>query len=140
MTNFSKLRDEHLRLMSTVRRLGTLIERKSAPPPLHVFTLRHELSSTLIAHLMVEDWDLYPLLFDSPDSDVAATARQFSEEMGGLALAYREHCEAWTANAIAGDWPGYCVACRQILDTLIIRITRENRELYPLIEKLRRAA
>ena len=140
MSNIPKLRHEHFRLMATVRRLSAMIERRQPPPPLHLFALRHELSSTLIAHLKDEDWLLYPPLFESPDLHVAATARVFSEEMGGLADAYRAHCDKWSAGAIAADWAGYCVACRHILDALTIRITRENRELYPLVETLACAA
>ena len=97
MSNIPKLRDEHFRLMATLRRLGALIERNTAPPQLHLFALRHELSATLIAHLEEEDAVLYPPLFDSPNAQIAATARAFSEEMGGLALAYQTHCEKWTA-------------------------------------------
>jgi hypothetical protein len=140
MSNIRKLRHEHLRLMATVRRLRALIERKTPPPRLHLFALRRELSATLIAHLMVEDWLLYPPLLDSSNSHIAATAREFRDEMGGLADAYRAHGEKWNAGAISADWAGYCLECRHILDALTIRITRENRELYPLVEALARAA
>ena len=140
MTNIPKLRDEHFRLMSTVRRLGAMVDQRKSPPGLHLLALRHELSSTLIAHLQEEDCFLYPQLVNSPDRHIAATARTFSEEMGGLADAYAAHCETWTALAVAGDWHGYCVDCRQILDALTIRITRETRELFPLLEMFARAA
>ena len=140
MTNIPKLRHEHFRLMATVRRLGAMIERKTAPPTLHLRALHHELAVTLNAHLKAEDSLLYPPLFESLDRQIASTARAFSDEMGGLALAYRAHCDKWSAVAIAADWAGYCVECRHILDALTIRITRENRELYPLVETLARAA
>ena len=55
MANIPKLRDDHFRLMATIRRLGVLIDRATPPPPLHLFTLRYELSTTLIAHLADED-------------------------------------------------------------------------------------
>ena len=136
MFNIPQLRDDHFRLTATVRRLGALIERRKPPPPLHLATLRHELSSTLIAHLKDEDSLLYPQLLSSSDALIAATARTFSEDMGGLADAFQVHCETWTAANIASDWTGYCDDCRQILDALNIRIRRENRELFPLLEAL----
>ena len=140
MTNLSKLRDEHLRLLATARRLGALIDQPQPAPRLHLFALRHELSSVLIAHLKDEEWSLYPLLLASRDAHIAATAREFIAEMGGLALDYRAHCEKWNATAIAGDWPGYRRDCREVLDAVIVRITREDRELYPLMRELARAA
>ena len=140
MANIPKLRDDHFRLMSTVRRLGVLIEHLSPPPTLHLMAVRHELSTTLTEHLQDEDWLLYPQLLGSPDRHIAATARIFSDEMGDLAETYAAHCERWSALSITEDWPGYCSECREILDALTIRITRENRELFPLLEMLARAA
>jgi hypothetical protein len=140
MTSIPKLRHEHFRLMTTVRRLGAIIERKAAPPQLHLRALHHELAATLNAHLKAEDSLLYPPLLASLDRQVASTARAFSDEMGGLAFDYQMHCEKWTGQMIATDWGGYCLECRLILDALTIRITRENRELYPLVEALACAA
>jgi hypothetical protein len=134
MANIPKLRDDHFRLMSTVRRLGVLIERLSPPPTLHLMAVRHELSSTLTEHLQDEDWLLYPQLLGSPHAHIAATARIFSDEMGDFAETYAAHCERWSAQSIAADWPDFCGECREILDALTIRITRENRELFPLLE------
>jgi len=46
----------------------------------------------------------------------------------------------WSAAAIEADWPGYCADSRVIIDALTNRILRENRDLYPLLEHLDRAA
>jgi hypothetical protein len=140
MPNLPKLRDEHFRLMGMVARLGALIERPQAPRPLHVLALRHELLSTLADHLNEVDLLLHPRLFSSPDTPIATAARTFSEEMANLADAYRAHCKQWAADAIADDWAAYCVDCRELLNAVTIRITRENRELYPLLETVARAA
>ena len=112
----------------------------NAPPQLQLFILRRELASTLIGHLKTEDWVLYPSLVASADAQIASTARTFSEQMGGLAAEFIAYSEKWNANAIAADWAGYCRASRAILDALNHRIARENRELYPLLEALDRAA
>ena len=83
---------------------------------------------------------LYPRLLASGDAAIAAVAAAFNEEMGGLANAYVAHTDMWSATAIAEDWPGYRTATRGIIDALTNRITRENRELYPLLDRLDRAA
>jgi iron-sulfur cluster repair protein YtfE (RIC family) len=140
MTDLCKLRGEHSEIQKIVRKLRYLISHPSPPPQLHLFALRHELSATLIAHLKTEDWLLYPQLMASADAHIAATARAFSEEMGGLAAAYRSHCQSWNAEAITADWAGYCRDSRELIDALNNRITRENRDLYPLLERLDRAA
>ena len=88
----------------------------------------------------LQDWVLYPRLLASPDPKVAATARAFNEEMGGLASAFSGYCDKWSAAAIGADWAGYCADSRDIIDALTNRILRENRELLPLIDRLDRAA
>jgi len=38
------------------------------------------------------------------------------------------------------EWAGYCRDTRAILEPLVNRLTRENRELLPLLERVDRAA
>jgi hypothetical protein len=139
-TTLTKLRGEHVEILKLVRRLGDLIDLPSPPPQLQLFDLRRELSATLISHLKSEDWVLYPLLLESADGQISETARTFCEEMGGIAATYIDHCEKWNAAAITADWAGYRRDSRELIDALTIRITRENRELYPLLDRLDRAA
>lgn len=140
MAELFKLRREHAVILRIVERLHYLVSQPSPPPQLHLFAVRYELTSTLIAHLKNEDWLVYPQLMASTDADIAARARALSDEMGGLAEAYREHCQAWDATAIAADWPGYCADSQSLIDAVNTRITRENRELFPLLERVARAA
>lgn len=135
MTDVAKLREDHAELVRLVRRLEMLIDRPTPPPALDLFDVRRQLTSTLIAHLKAEDWVLYPRLLASPDANVAATARAFNEEMGGLAAAFSSYCEKWAAAAIADDWVGYCADSRGIIEALTNRIVRENRELLPLLDR-----
>ena len=71
---------------------------------------------------------------------MSETGTAFKDEMGGLAPAFIAYCDKWNAPAIVADWAGYCSDTRAILDALLNRLTRENRELLPLIERLDRAA
>jgi hypothetical protein len=60
--------------------------------------------------------------------------------MGGLAAAFMTYAEKWGSLEIERDWSGYCRETAAIAEVLTQRITRENHELYPLVEKLDRAA
>lgn len=140
MSDLMKLRQEHAQLVEMADRLGHIIRQPHPPAAADLFTLRRELSATLVGHLKAEDWVLYPRLFASPDRNVAQTARAFSDEMGGLATDYCAYCDRWTASAIDRDWRGYCHETAAILEALTCRIRRENRDLYPLLEALDRAA
>ncbi len=140
MLNLVKLREEHAQLVSIVRRLSEEIGQDKPGPSAELHVLRRELSSTLIRHLKAEDWILYPKLLGSSDTAVVATARKFNDEMGGLAAAFMAYSEKWGPLAIERDWAGYREETATIADALTQRITRENRELYPLLERFDRAA
>jgi iron-sulfur cluster repair protein YtfE (RIC family) len=140
LTDIQKLRQEHATLVEIVGRLGSTVNADQSPPMVELFDLRRELSSTLIAHLKAEDWALYPRLMASADPEIAATAKGFSDEMGGLAAAYGVYTQRWDAMSITGNWNAFCLETRDIIAALTKRIIRENRDLYPLLDKLDRAA
>ena len=140
MSDIAKLRQEHAQLVEIVGRLQAAIDSPTPPPAVELYAIRRELASVLIGHLKAEDWALYPRLFESPDPEVAATARAFSDEMGGLAQAFTVYAQRWDAMSIQGNWSGFRSETRDIVDALTSRIMRENRELYPLIDRLDRAA
>jgi iron-sulfur cluster repair protein YtfE (RIC family) len=136
MSELMKLRQDHATLARMFRQLERIIGEPQAPSQLELFELRRSLMQTLIGHLKLEDWALYPRLIDSGDEQISETGQHFKDEMGGLAPAFLGYCEKWTANTIAADWPAYCTDTRGLLDALNDRLTRENRELLPLLERL----
>ena len=140
MSEFAKLRQDHADLVRMVRQLEEMTGEPSPPPQLELFDLRRQITSTLIAHLKAEDWVLYPRLMASGDASVAAAGRAFNDEMTGLASAYSDYAARWGATAIDADWAGYCAETRGIIEALMTRITRENRELLPLLEAIEKAA
>ena len=78
--------------------------------------------------------------FQSDQKDFASTGQAFKDEMGGLAPAFLAYSEKWNANSISADWSGYCADTRAVLDALENRLEREDRDLFPLLERLDRAA
>lgn len=140
MSSLAQLRQEHADLVKIVNELEELIASAVPPPSVALFGVRRRLSSLLIAHLKAEDWVLYPPLLSSADPKVAAVARHFIDEMGGLAQAFTVYVERWDALSIESDWPRYQRESRGIIDALTKRIIRENRDLYPLLECIDRAA
>lgn len=140
MSELRKLREDHATLARLFRRLRSIIAAPRPPVQLLLFDLRRELTSTLIAHLKLEDWALYPRLIESGDPAISDAGLEFQQEMGGLAPAFVAYCDRWSANAIEADWTGYCADTAAILDALENRLMRENRDLLPLLDRLDQAA
>ncbi len=135
-----QLRTDHVELLDICQLLEGSIAGDTAPSSVDLFGVRGRLTSKLIAHLKAEDWLLYPRLLESDDAVIASTAAAFVEEMGGLAVAFNAYVERWDAFRIERDWPAYKTETAGIIAALRCRITRENRELYPLVERLDKAA
>lgn len=136
MSELSKLHEDHVVLAKLFRQLRSVIDSSQPPSQLVLFDLRRELVSTLLAHLKLEDWALYPRLIESGDSGISDAGLRFQKEMGGLAPAFVAYCDKWSASRIESEWPGYCADTAAILDALENRLARENRELLPMLEKL----
>ena len=140
MSNIMQLRTDHVELIDICQLLEASIAGDTPPSSVDLFGVRKRLTAKLIAHLKAEDWLLYPRLLESEDAQVAETARRFVEEMGGLAAAFNAYVEAWDAFRIEREWAAYKTETQGIIEALRCRISRENRELYPLLERLDRAA
>jgi hypothetical protein len=140
MSELMRLREDHAKLARMFRRLNEIVDQSEPPPQLELFELRRELMTTVIGHLKLEDWALYPRLIDSGDEEISAAGAWFKEEMGGLAPAFVAYCDKWTASTIPAEWASYCSDTSALLAALSDRLTRENRELLPLLERLDRAA
>jgi iron-sulfur cluster repair protein YtfE (RIC family) len=140
LSNLQKLRQEHGDLLKLVGRLREAVDAPCSPPIVELYQLRSELASTLIAHLKAEDWAVYPRLMACGDAEIAGTAKAFSDEMGGLAEAFAVYTQRWDAMSIQVDWHSFCLETKDIIAALTNRITRENKDLYPLVERLDRAA
>jgi len=140
MSSLAQIRAEHAELVKIFREWEILIDRETPPPSVDLFAVRSRLSSLLVAHLKAEDWVLYPPLLESPDPEIARIARNFVDEMGGLAASYSIFMERWDALSIQADWTHYQKEARAIPQALGNRIARENRELLPLVERTDRAA
>jgi hypothetical protein len=140
MSELSKLREDHAALAVLFKQLASIVESSQPPSQLVLFDVRRELVSTLLAHLKLEDWTLYPRLIESDDSGISEAGRKFQEEMGGLAPAFVAYCDKWSANHIEAEWEDYCADTRHILAALENRLLRENRDLLPLLERLDQVA
>lgn len=134
MSDISKLREEHADLAAIGAQLSGIIAGDAPPAPQDLYRLRMALASGLIRHLKNEDWNLYPDLMSSSNQRIAFTARAFSASMGGLATEFKDYSERWGADAIRSDWNGYRRDTAEILRSLMFRIAREERDLYPLLE------
>ena len=140
MKRLAKLRGEHAHLSLLLRRLGEMIAADHPPFAGGLDQVRQDLQMTLIAHLQAEDWLLYPDLLDSGHPKIVAVASSFTAEMGDLARKFMDYSGRWAVRSVFDDWDVFRSETAEICVALNERIEREDRDLYPLLYELNRAA
>ena len=94
------------------------------------------LSGTLKVHLTAEDNQLYPELLTSKDGKIKSVAETFVREMGGVKDFLNRYVNKWiSAENIQKDPNGFVAETQTLLDALVQRIDKENKELYEMVDK-----
>ncbi|WP_157215454.1 hemerythrin domain-containing protein [Flavisphingomonas formosensis] len=131
-----QLRSEHAELIRLSHQLRMHLYPAHAARNDELLLCRDRLYKLLTAHLQREDDMLYPRLIDGPDPQLAKTAEDFTREVGGLRDSVEVWMAIWTHDAITRGWDAFRAETEDLLDALSVRIVRENRELFPLIERM----
>jgi hypothetical protein len=105
---------------------------KPRPDARSLADCRWKLIRLVTGHLAYEGLHLYPALFKSGGKE-ADTARQMATEIEQLTGALHDHVREWTVTRIESDWTGYRRAAELLIATLVSRIDREEKDLYPLL-------
>jgi hypothetical protein len=137
MGQMDSFRRQHQEILGLVKELQPQLDvaslRRDAAP---VVTGLQRLATMLKAHLALEDSTLYPKLMAHTDPTVAATARRYQQEMGGLQTAFSNYIERWpTAPSIQEQPDLFLSQTQQVVAALLARVEREDGELYPMADR-----
>jgi iron-sulfur cluster repair protein YtfE (RIC family) len=135
MLNLSALMREHTELIRRSMKLGQLTAAAEPDQIDELMAVLHEFSDLLIGHLQEEDSVLYPALCADARTRLAQTAQTFVAEMGDHADLWLGYYATWSRGTILKDWHGFRRATEEMLDRISHRIVRENRVLFPLIDR-----
>ncbi len=134
----SSLREQHAGLAAQLGAIDQAI--KAGKPGTELRKLLIEFSGKLTIHLAAEDRMVYPQLQSSPDTAVAAMAKRFASEMGGLGAAFKAFNHTYNAGAaIDTDRAGFAKAFGGIVAAIVARVKAEETELYAAVDRLGKA-
>lgn len=138
MTHTDELRRQHDAATQLMAGITGQIGVYRGPGEAYLLTLGiAQLLGLLRNHLTQEDEHLYPELINSHSPRTAALARRFAREMGDLAMHLEEYALHWsTSAAISAYFDEFREETITIFTSLNTRIRRENRQLYPLADRL----
>lgn len=131
-----RFRRQHEELEHLGLEIASKLSSKSiAAEAANVRRLVAQFSGKLTVHASMENEALYPRLFEHPDPVVQAQAKALFDEVGDLYAKFHDYAARWpTVAAIQSNGAAFVKETREILFRLALRMTRENDELYPLVE------
>jgi hypothetical protein len=131
-----RFRRQHEELKNLGVEIASKLSRKTiVEEAADVRRLVAQFAGKLTIHASMENEALYPRLFEHADPAVRARAKELFDEVGGLYATFHDYAARWpTVAAIQADGPGFVKETREILFRLALRMTRENDELYPLVD------
>lgn len=135
-----RLRAEHAALIALARIVTDMLKAPGPSRMTELASARARLRETLVRHLKCEDWILYPRLRATGDPDLMHITHEFELEMGDLAAEYVAYDDKWTAERVEAQWSEFRRDTIEAFGMLTTRVEREERELYPLADKLYAAA
>ena len=137
MAYTDNFRRQHQEILDIVGEMhGRLKPEQAAADPKALRSLLSALAGKLTLHLAMEDKALYPRPVERDFENSRAIANAFSQEMGGLAQAFASYNQKWQATAIGADPSGFVRETQDVFAALGRRIGRENKELYPLADRM----
>jgi len=96
-----------------------------------------KLAGKLNVHLSMEDKVLYPKLIEHQDPNVKSMANKFIDEMGKIKEVYAQYLNKWSSpEAIKKNPPDFINETKGIFEAISKRITKEDSELYALVDRL----
>ena len=91
----------------------------------------NKMTGVLNMHLASEDSFVYPKLLEHNEEKIRSLTKSYMEEMRGLAAAYTDfHQKYNTPSKILADVEGFKAAFKVVRDALLLRMDREEKELY----------
>lgn len=132
---------EHLETLALLERIeAALAKGKAAPAPgdagwsrlLREFDAN--LANEIGRHFGFEEQELFPLLADGGDGDIAALLAD--EHAAILALAKRmiPALRAFAAHSAAGDWPALREMALELIERQVAHIQKEEMSLLPVLD------
>ncbi|MDT8759088.1 hemerythrin domain-containing protein [Sphingomonas psychrotolerans] len=108
----------------------------AVPDAAAVAAMRWRMAQALRDHCTREDRQVYDRLLSSGDAAATNIAWCHRAEHGLLGPAFANYMAAWPVGRISGEWERFRAETRILMADLAERIEREERLLFPHVERV----
>ncbi len=130
-------RHQHNEVLRITEEISALLDDKVLSYDAAVVrTLLSKLSGTLIVHLELEDYHLYPKLLEFSDDTIAMTAKKSQKLIGVFKNNFLSYIQRWQDQSSIQKNPVEFIAqSKEVITDIKSRIKFENNDLFVLLEK-----
>ena len=132
------LKRQHKELLQVATDLAAILQvDKLAKDSTTARTLLSTLAGRLSVHLQMEDKSLYPHLLSQNNEQIVSLTTKYINEMGGIKKSFDTFSKRWPNSVRIQENPEeFIQETRGIIDILLNRMSKEDRELYPMVDHL----
>lgn len=136
MTNIESLKRQHTDISENIGVIKNLAKKTNFQEDSNEIAKHISLlAGKLKIHLDTEDKFLYPELLNSKDAKIKKMANDYIKEMGNLCQSFTTFKNQFnTKNKIINNLSDFKIQSVEIITSLEKRISKEDRELYPIIK------
>ena len=129
-----RLLHEHSKLRSLGADLVGLVSTAEPCDFSELARRRWGLARMVHLHLAYEERHLFIPLAADPRPEVRAANEKAKRGVEQLHSLYKAHVEKWDAAQVASNWPEFQASVKTMVMRMIVKIDREEADLFPLIE------
>lgn len=141
MSNVYRLKRQHAEIRTSIAGALLTLENPAAVSAgaAALAAQIEEMAALVIAHVGIEDQDIYRYLLQSPEAEVSGTAERFRAQMGNMAQEFQAFAQKYATPAkIMVDSAAFGDEARAVFKKLRDRMQREEDDLYPLMARVLR--
>ena len=135
--DIQRFKQDHIKILNQIEQLRLFAKAGIATHATDIAQGLEDLSNTVVHHLAVEDRILYPSLEKGTDPELAALSKKYQQEMTGVSNPFIRFVRKWTQEgALVNNPEGFRSEANVVLKNVHARISQENREFYPAVERV----
>ncbi|ELN4154820.1 hemerythrin domain-containing protein [Citrobacter braakii] len=135
--NIDKMKDQHVEILEKISFLRTLSHAGVSSNAQEIATAIVSMSAIIKTHLSAEDQFLYPHIEQDGNSMLRQVSSKFQREMTDIVSEYEVFSRRWNiASKLKGNDEAFRRDANNVLRKLYERMQKENKDFYPLVERM----
>ena len=135
--NLDKMKHQHVDILEKISFLRTLSQSGVSSNAQQIAAAIMSMSAIIKTHLSAEDQFLYPQIEQDGNSKLRQVSTQFQREMADIVGEYDAFSRRWNiASKLMGNDEAFRRDANTVLRKVFERMQRENKDFYPLVERM----